>query len=164
MWQQIRVPHWSGAYDPEIPCAAWVLLFVVIMTMLNLLGIRATATTNVALLACMFVVIGAFIVLAIQHLFRFQGWHGLLSTHPFYDSRSFDLRSVATATSFAALTYIGFDGVTTFAEDVENPRRNVLLAVVLVCLFTALFGGFLPTWHSECGRKIGLTLVLKRRS
>ena len=36
------------------------------------------------------------------------------------------------ATSFAALTYIGFDGVTTLAEDVENPRRNVLLATVIV--------------------------------
>jgi putrescine importer len=37
---------------------------------------------------------------------------------------TFDFRSVATATSFAALTYIGFDGVTTLAEEVENPRRN----------------------------------------
>lgn len=46
-----------------------------------------------------------------------------------------------TATSFAALTYIGFDGVTTLAEDVKNPKRNMLLAPVLVCLFTGLFSG-----------------------
>jgi amino acid transporter len=38
----------------------------------------------------------------------------------------------------AALTYIGFDGVTTLAEDVQNPKRNVLLATVLVCLFTGV--------------------------
>jgi amino acid transporter len=44
-----------------------------------------------------------------------------------------------TATSFAALTYIGFDGVTTLAEDVKNPKRNMLWAPVLVCLFTGLF-------------------------
>jgi amino acid transporter len=44
-----------------------------------------------------------------------------------------------TATSFAALTYIGFDGVTTLAEEVENPRRNVLVATVLVCAFTGIF-------------------------
>jgi amino acid transporter len=47
-----------------------------------------------------------------------------------------------TATSFAALTYIGFDGVTTLAEEVRNPKRNILLATVLVCLFTGLFSGF----------------------
>jgi amino acid transporter len=45
------------------------------------------------------------------------------------------------ATSFAALTYIGFDGVTTLAEDVENPKRNVLLAVVLVCIFAGVSSG-----------------------
>jgi amino acid transporter len=41
----------------------------------------------------------------------------------------------------AALTYIGFDGITTLAEDALNPRRNILLATVGVCLFTGLFGG-----------------------
>jgi len=46
---------------------------------------------------------------------------------------------VSMATAFAALTYIGFDGVTTLAEDVENPRRNVLIAIVSVCAFTTLF-------------------------
>ena len=46
-----------------------------------------------------------------------------------------------TATSFAALTYIGFDGVTTRAEDVVNPKRNVMLATGLVCLFTGVAGG-----------------------
>jgi len=43
------------------------------------------------------------------------------------------------ATSLASLTYIGFDGVTTLAEDVENPRRTVPAATVLVCLLTGLF-------------------------
>ena len=39
-------------------------------------------------------------------------------------------------------TYIGFDGVSLLAEEVENPRRNVLLASVLVCVFTGLFAAF----------------------
>ena len=47
-----------------------------------------------------------------------------------YDPKTFNSHKILTAISFAALTYIGFDGVTTLAEDVENPKRNVLLAVV----------------------------------
>src|SRR5262249_43911860 len=35
-------------------------------------------------------------------------------------------------------TYIGFDAISTFSEEVENPRRNVLLATVLVCLITGV--------------------------
>jgi hypothetical protein len=32
------------------------------------------------------------------------------------------------------LTYIGFDGISTMSEEVENPRRNILLATVGTCL------------------------------
>jgi amino acid transporter len=91
----------------------------------------------------MALVLLAFIGLASRYLFFHQGWGGLFSTLPFYDPREFDLRAVLHATSFAALTYIGFDSVTTLAEDVHNPKRNVLLATLFVCLFTGIFGGML---------------------
>lgn len=49
---------------------------------------------------------------------------------------------MASGASLAALVFIGFDGVSILAEEVKNPRRNVLLASVLVCVFTGLFSGF----------------------
>ncbi len=128
-------------FFPSIPFFVWVILFVFIITFLNLRGIRTTARTNELLLAIMCIVIGIFIVLAIQYIFRGQGWNGLLSFKPFYNPETFNFGAVMTATSFAALTYIGFDGVTTLAEDVRNPRRNMLYAPVLLCLFTGLFSG-----------------------
>lgn len=126
---------------PGVPFFIWVVLFVFIITFLNLRGIRTTARSNELLLAIMCVVIGIFIVLAIQYIFHQQGWKGLFSYKPFYNPATFNFGAIMTATSFAALTYIGFDGVTTLAEDVKNPRRNMLLAPVLVCLFTGLFSG-----------------------
>jgi putrescine importer len=91
------------------------------------------------MLFIMCAVIVIFIVLSIQYVFRANGWSGLLSYKPFYDPARFNMGAVMTATSFAALTYIGFDGVTTLAEDVKNPKRNMLLAPILVCLFTGIF-------------------------
>jgi amino acid transporter len=38
----------------------------------------------------------------------------------------------------AVLTYIGFDGISTLSEEAHNPRRNILLATVLVCLITGV--------------------------
>ncbi len=57
------------------------------------------------------------------------------------------------ATSFAALTYIGFDGITTLSEEVENPKRNVLLATVLVCFLTGVLSAIevylgQRVWHN----------------
>jgi amino acid transporter len=128
---------------PWMPLPVGAALFAASITLLNLHGIKATARTNEILLAFMFLVLGGFIVLAVRYVLIHAGPSGLVSVTPFYNPRTFDLRSIAGATSFAALTYLGFDAVTTLAEEVENPRRNILLASVGVCIFTGVFGGLL---------------------
>jgi len=143
-------------YVQKVPFWAWAAVIAAIITVLNLRGIRSSARANKVLLLLMFVVVGFFIVLAVRFLLRAQGVSALFSALPFYDPRTFDSHKIWSATSFAALTYIGFDGVTTLAEDVENPKRNVLLATVLVCVFTGVFGCLLvylaqltwPDWHA----------------
>ena len=143
-------------YLPRIPYAVTALVVIGFITLLNLRGIKSSARANKTLLACMGVVIAAFVVLAIRYLFRAGGWAGLVSIKPFYDPVTFKSRQIWAATSFAALTYIGFDGVTTLSEEVENPKRNVLLATVLVCLFTGVLSALeaylgqrvWPNWHT----------------
>jgi putrescine importer len=128
---------------PALPFAAGALLFAGGITLFNLRGIRYTARANDVMLFFMFGVLICFIVLAVKYIFIRQGIAGLFSMQPLYNPATFRVSDVASATSFAALTYLGFDAVTTLAEDVKNPRRNVMLAAVFVCLFTGLFGGLL---------------------
>ncbi len=128
---------------PWMPLPLGAALFASSITLLNLHGIKATARTDELLLAFMFLVLAGFIGLAVHYIWIHNGPAELLSVRPFYNPSTFNLHSIANATSFAALTYLGFDAVTTLAEEVENPRRNILLASVGVCLFTGLFGGLL---------------------
>src|SRR3954463_1903634 len=114
-------------YVHAVPFFAWAAMIAAIITLLNLRGIRSSARANKILLFFMFVVVGCVVLLAVRFLLRAQGLAGMFSTRPFYDPSTFDSHRIWTATSFAPLTYIGFDGVTTLAEDVENPKRNVLL-------------------------------------
>ena len=127
---------------PGVPFVIWVVVFISIVTFLNLRGIRSIARSNEILLILMAVIIGFFFFMAIRYLFSSQGWSGLLSYKPFYNPETFNFAAIMTATSFAALTYIGFDGVTTLSEEVKNPKKNMLLAPVIVCLFTGLFCSF----------------------
>ena len=143
-------------YVHQVPFEVWAALIVGIMTVLNLAGVKSSSNANKVLLAIMSVVVVFFVVLAIKFLYGGQGWAGLFSLQPLYDRRTFNSHKILTATSFAALTYIGFDGVTTLAEDVENPKRNVLLAVVLTCIFAGVCSGIeaylgarvWPDWRS----------------
>jgi putrescine importer len=128
---------------PALPFPVGAALFAGGITYLNLRGIRSTVRANQILLGFMFIVLLSYVFLAIRSLIAHQGIGGLFSIKPFYNPATFSVRDIAGATSFAALTYLGFDAVTTLAEDVKNPRRNVMLAAVGVCVFTGLFGGLL---------------------
>jgi len=143
-------------YVHQVPFFVWAAIIAGIMTALNLAGVKSSSNTNKVLLAVMSVVVAMFVVLAIKFLYGGQGWAGLFSLQPIYNPATFNSHKILTATSFAALTYIGFDGVTTLAEDVENPKRNVLLAVVLTCIFAGVCSAFesylgarvWPDWHT----------------
>jgi putrescine importer len=86
-------------------------------------------------------VTAVFLVQAFRYIVLHEGFSSLLSVKPVYNPATFNLRGLAAATSLAALVFIGFDGVSILAEEVKNPKRNVLLASVLVCVFTGLFSG-----------------------
>jgi putrescine importer len=143
-------------YAPELPYPIAAILVGAFITVLNLRGIKSSARANKILLVAMSVVIVAFLWLAVRFLLRAGGWGALFSIQPFYDPVTFNGHQIWMATSFAALTYIGFDGITTLSEEVKNPKRNVLLATVLVCFFTGVFSGVevylgqrvWPDWHS----------------
>jgi putrescine importer len=123
---------------PAVPYVLWAVFFASLSTSLNLRGVRAGVRANQVLLVVMATVLVAVTVLAVRYIVLAQGLSGLFSVIPFYEPNAFDIRTIATATSFAALTYIGFDAVTTRAEEVDNPRRNVARATVSVCLITGL--------------------------
>jgi putrescine importer len=89
----------------------------------------------------MLLVTAVFLVQAFRYVVLHQTFGGLFSLRPIYNPATFDLRALAAGTSFAALVFIGFDGVSILAEEVKNPKRNILLASVLVCVFTGLFSG-----------------------
>jgi putrescine importer len=127
---------------PGVPYAAWVAFFAVLFTLLNLRGIKASAQTSQVLVIGMFVVVGLFFVAAVRYLLT-DTPTGSEWLRPLYDPATFSLPAVLTGASIACLTYIGFDGISTLSEEVENPRRNILLATVFTCLITGVLASAL---------------------
>jgi putrescine importer len=124
---------------PHAPFALLSAMAVGFMTILCWFGIRTTARVNQIMLAMMSVVMVVFLGDALWYIIGNYHVMGLISSQPIYDPRTFSVRAIGAGTALAATTFIGFDGVSILAEEVENPRRNVLLASVLVCVFTGLF-------------------------
>jgi putrescine importer len=126
---------------PRIPFAILAALAVGLITFMTVQGIKFTARTNEVLLGFMMLVTTVFLVEAFRYVVLHHRYAGLMSMQPIYNPATFNLRALAAGTSLAALVFIGFDGVSILAEEVKNPKRNVLLASVCVVLFTGLFSG-----------------------
>jgi amino acid transporter len=128
-------------FAPGVPYVIWALCFAGLFTSLNLFGIRASARINDGLAIGMGIVIAVFFGVAAHYVFRHPHAGAGFFRRPFYDPNTFELKSVLGGTSLAVLTYIGFDGISTLSEEAKNPKRDILLATVLVCLITGLLAG-----------------------
>ena len=117
-----------------LPYWLWAAFFALLFTFMNLRKIRATARINEVLTIAMGIVIVAMLVCTARYVMGLSHVDAGFFTRPFYDPRTFAWQRIATGTSLAVLTYIGFDGISTLSEEVENPRRNILVATVLICL------------------------------
>ncbi len=126
---------------PRVPFPALAAIAIGLITIVTVQGIKFTARTDEALLGFMVLVTAIFLVEAFRYIVLHDHFSGLFSMRPVYNPETWSIRAVAAGTGLAALVFIGFDGVSILAEEVENPKRNVLLATVLVVIFTGLFSG-----------------------
>ena len=123
---------------PSVPSWLWIVAFVVFMTVVNFFGIKVTATANTIMTVLMIIAAILFCFFAVLALSHGVGEGVLLSTKPFINPATFDSSLIMAGTSVAVFSYIGFDGVSTLAEEVENPRINIGRATVLVAVFCAV--------------------------
>ncbi len=119
---------------PSIPYPAWAVAFVLLFTLLNLRGVKASGNTNAVLAIGMSLVVVIFLAYAVKYLAFVARPVGGQWLVPFYDPATFSPARLFQGTSIAVLTYIGFDGISTMSEEVENPRRNIMLGTVFTCL------------------------------
>jgi putrescine importer len=123
----------ASNFAPEVRPWMWAIVIFFLFTGLNLRGVKTSARVNALLATGMGLVVLAFFVAAARYVFG-HPHDAATFTRPFYDPATFNVRAILGGTSIAVLTYIGFDGISTLSEEVENPRRNILLATVMTCL------------------------------
>ena len=121
-------------YVQVVPYEAWAIVFAAVFVALNLVGIKTNAKINALLAGFMGLVIVWILVAGTRYVLGLPDFAPGFLTRPFYDPETFKLGALLGGTSIAVLTYIGFDGISTLSEEVEDPKRNVLLATVGTCL------------------------------
>lgn len=139
---------------PSISYEVWLCLFICGMGLLNLIGIKSTSYINSAILLLQVgIVVAGFVIWTTFLMKSSRSAHSLFSLAPF----QFDTFSgLLQASSLAIFSFLGFDAVTTMAEESVNPRRDIPRAMMIcTCIgFTIMFvTGYLgvllfPNWQT----------------
>ena len=111
---------------------------VTLCTGLLLAGTRASARVNDIIVVAKVAVI---LVVGIAGLFYANGnhWSPMIPQNT-GDFGDFGISGVVTGAAIVFYAYVGFDAVSTMAQETHNPRRNVPLALVAsLAIYTALY-------------------------
>lgn len=119
---------------PEIPKVGFILAFLVSATFVNLRGISFTARMNIIFLLAQLAVLGIFLFYAWNALHGGAG-NGQLTLAPLYSPDHFNFALLMQAVSIAVLSFLGFDAISTLAEEIKgDPGRSVGKASMLTLL------------------------------
>ncbi|AYN98085.1 MULTISPECIES: APC family permease [Pseudomonas] len=130
---------------PEIPKFAFILMFMVSATLVNLRGITFTARMNILFLVAQLIVLGIFLACAWKALHSGAG-NGQLTLSPLYNATNFNFSLLMQAVSIAVLSFLGFDAISTLAEETKGDAGKSIGRAALISLL--IMGGIFvaQTW------------------
>ncbi|HKR08189.1 MAG TPA: amino acid permease [Gemmatimonadaceae bacterium] len=128
-------PHVAG-----IPILVNIPAFAIValITWLLMLGVRESARANNIMVAVKLIVLTLFIIMGAQHI-------NSANYHPFAPNGFTGIHQGAAIVFFA---YIGFDAISTAAEETKNPQRNLpigILGGLAICTVIYIIIGYVLT-------------------
>ncbi|MCO7593619.1 MULTISPECIES: APC family permease [Pseudomonas] len=121
---------------PAIPAWTIVLASIALVTVLNVIGIHSVAKASNLIVGAQIVFIGVFVALSWQTLGSGQPVDFLAPLVGDGSARGFG--SLMAGAAVLCLSFLGFDAVSTLAEECRDARRDVPRAIILTTLFAGL--------------------------
>ena len=136
MLSSLLIGIYLHAALPALPASVFILAAIAIGTTVNVVGIVSVSRANTLIVGVQALFIVVFVALALAHL---SGMGGVSLTAP--------LRGDGTVTGFWAvlagaavlcLSFLGFDAVSTLAEEATHPTRDVPRAIIIATVGSGL--------------------------
>src|SRR5262245_11822802 len=123
-------------FMPAVPRGLWVLGFLAIGTVTNYLGVSATSNMSRLFIVVQLLVLAVFCVAGLYALYHGAG-AGRLTLAPLFRPRAVNLQFVFSAVSICSLSFLGFDAISTLAEEVRGDRRETVGRATVAALVLA---------------------------
>ncbi len=120
----LQIPAWCSAAPGSVPGAVInlpAIIITLLLTTILVIGIKESARFTGVMVFIKVVTVLIFILVGISHV-NPANWH------PFMP---FGLKGVIAGAAIVFFAYIGFDAVSTAAEETRNPQKNMPIGILL---------------------------------
>ena len=118
-------PHLAG-----VPILLNVPAFLIVaaITWLLLIGVKESTRVNKAMVAVKLIVLAVFVIIGVQHL-------NMANYHPYAPN---GFRGIHQGAAIVFFAYIGFDAISTAAEETKDPQKTMPRGIMLGLLVCTL--------------------------
>ena len=153
---------------PAIPVWVFTLVALLLVLLFNILGITLVNKLNIAIIGLSVLLVVVFVALAFKTAFGGETAVSLIEPFTFGEG---GIGAIASGAAILALSFLGFDAVSTLSEEAKNPRKDIPRAIILSTLTGGLLfilvawaGGlaFQPEWSTLSAGEIeaaGVTVM-----
>ncbi|MGH8359563.1 MAG: APC family permease, partial [Pseudomonas sp.] len=121
---------------PAVPQWVWVLAFIGVTSVINIIGLKLANGINALLMLVQFLVLVAFVALCI-HYIGGDASKPLWTITPFFNGQM-QMPLIMSGAAIACYSFLGFDAVSTLTEETRDPRRTIPRAIMLITLIGGL--------------------------
>ena len=119
---------------PAVPVFVWIIVMNVILAVVNIVGIKSAARVSGMSVLVQIGFILLFCILIIKDILNGEtGAHSLFSITPFFSGDT-AFSSVFSGAALICFCFLGFDAVTTMAEETIDAKKTVPKAIFLIIL------------------------------
>lgn len=122
-----------SAKFPGVPTWIWIIAFILVTSVLNVVGVKTAARANFLLMVFQILVLAIFVALSMAHVFKGSGAGAMVSTSPFWNAHT-TFSGISAGAALAAYSFLGFDAITTMTEETIDPRTTIPKAIMSVLL------------------------------
>ncbi len=128
---------------PQIPVWVWVVGFAVVVTVVNHFGIKVTDIFNKGIVWFQFIFLGVLVIIIIKGLLSGSGAGTLFDFTQFVNMEELAKEGMGfgillSGASLLALSFLGFDAISTLSEEAINPKKDIGKAILIACIGAGL--------------------------
>ncbi|MFF5626891.1 APC family permease [Microbacterium sp. NPDC012755] len=125
---------YMNEYFPTVPTFIWVIAAAAFGAAINIIGVRVSGRLNVVVIGAQILFSVAIIVMIVAFVLRGGGAGGLVVPQALFNPETFNAGNMLWAASILSVSFLGFDAVSTLAEEAQEPGTTVPRAIMIVCI------------------------------